>query len=162
MWLGPGGVISEELINLKSFIIWDKFWIRMKGVSVKREEFLVMYKYIILFCAQQILFLKICRLFQLWICLVLSLASCLAWMGKETKQTLSVLIWEPSGLLCWTECPNHLPHSYGMFSRRLKCGVCIVSFGYCWHSVQLNSILKRNCVVREGRESSHPSDHETW
>jgi len=49
---------------------------------VKREEFLVMYKYIILFCAQQILFLKICRLFQPWVCLVLSLASCLAWMGK--------------------------------------------------------------------------------
>jgi hypothetical protein len=63
--------------------------------------------------------------------------------------------WEPSGLLCWTECPNHLPHSSDMFSRRLKCVVCIVSFGYCWHSVQLNSILKRNCVVREGRESSH-------
>ena len=58
--IGAWGAISEGgggLINIKSFIIWDKFlMLQDEGSIGEKGRSFVMYKYIVLFCAQQTLF----------------------------------------------------------------------------------------------------------
>lgn len=70
MWLGPRGIDRWGGGVNKPTILYNLWQVGMlqlfqdEGVPLKREEFLVVYKYISLFCAQQnMLLLKIMQVY---------------------------------------------------------------------------------------------------